>query len=73
MVREVVRSLVDSPDRVKIREVAGTQATVIEVKVAGDDFGKVLGRKGRTANAIRDLMTALSGKWNRRFIFELIE
>lgn len=69
----LVRSLVDRPDEVLLTEIQGTQATVIEVKVAKTDHGKLVGRRGRTADAIRDLLVTYGGKRNRRYMLEILE
>ena len=69
----LVRALVDQPGEVVVNEIAGTQSTVIEVQVAKSDHGKLIGRRGRTASAIRELLVDLSGKRRRRFMLEIIE
>jgi len=69
----LVRSLVDRPEEVLLTEIQGTQATVIEVKVAKTDHGKLVGRRGRTADAIRDLLVTYGGKRNRRYMLEILE
>lgn len=69
----LVRSLVDRPEEVQLTEIQGTQATVIEVRVAKSDHGKLVGRRGRTADAIRDILVTYGGKRNRRFMLEILE
>jgi predicted RNA-binding protein YlqC (UPF0109 family) len=71
--RGIVCAIVDRPDEVGITEIEGSQATVIEVRVARGDHGKLIGRKGRIANAIRELLVNFGGKTNRRYILEIIE
>ncbi len=73
LMKTLVRALVDRPDEVVVNEIEGTQATVIEVKVAKPDHGKLVGRKGRTANAIRELLADYGGKRNRRYMLEILE
>jgi predicted RNA-binding protein YlqC (UPF0109 family) len=70
----IARALVDRPDEVEVQEVpAEGGGTVIELRVARDDLGKVIGRQGRTARAIRTLLAAAASKKNRRTALEIIE
>jgi len=69
----IIQALVDHPDQVQIRELEGAQATVLEVQVAKSDHGKIVGRKGRTANAIREILCDLGGKRQRRYLLEILE
>jgi predicted RNA-binding protein YlqC (UPF0109 family) len=70
----IARALVDRPDEVEVTEVpAEGGGTVIELRVARDDLGKVIGRQGRTARAIRTLLAAAASKQNRRTALEIIE
>ena len=69
----IVRALVDYPEEVKVTEVEGSQATVLELKVAKGDIGKVIGKRGRTAQAIRTILSAVSGKAKKRIILEILE
>ena len=73
LMKTLVRALVDRPDDVVVNEIEGTQATVLEVRVAKPDHGKLVGRKGRTANAIRELLADFGGKRNRRYMLEILE
>jgi predicted RNA-binding protein YlqC (UPF0109 family) len=73
LVTHLVKALVDRPDEVMVSELEGSQATVLEVKVAKTDHGKVIGKKGRTANAIRELLIDLGGKRHRRYVLEILE
>lgn len=66
-------ALVDDPSAVQVQEVVGDQTTVIELKVAKTDTGKVIGREGRTAGALRTLLTGASAKAKRRAVLEIIE
>jgi predicted RNA-binding protein YlqC (UPF0109 family) len=73
LVIAIVKALVDSPEEVEITEVAGEHAHILELHVAKPDIGKVIGRGGAHASAIRTLMAAGSGKAKRRYILEIIE
>ncbi len=72
-VMAIVRALVDKPDEVQINEVIGEHVHVFELQVAKEDVGKVIGRNGAHASAIRTLMAAASGKESKRYILEIIE
>lgn len=69
----IAKSLVDNTDRVEINEVAGTQTNVIELKVAKEDVGKVIGRNGRTADAIRTILNCGAAKLNKRYILHIVD
>jgi len=73
LVEDIAKALVDEPEQVAVREVSGQQTTVLELKVAPDDLGKVIGKQGRTARSIRTLLGAAGMKLNRRFTLEIIE
>jgi hypothetical protein len=73
LVEEIAKALVDIPDEVKVREVEGEQTTVLELRVAPSDLGKVIGKQGRTARSIRTLLGAAGMKLNRRFSLEILE
>ena len=73
LIEDIVRSLVDCPDDVQIKEVVGDHAHVLELRVAKEDLGKVIGKGGAHASAIRTLMAAASGKEKKRYILEIIE
>jgi predicted RNA-binding protein YlqC (UPF0109 family) len=73
LVQAIVQSLVDKPDEVVIKEVVGEHAHVLELSVAKEDLGKVIGKGGAHASAIRTLMAATSGKEKKRYILEIIE
>ncbi len=73
VIEDIVRSLVDKPDEVQIKEVIGEHAHVLELRVAKEDLGKVIGKGGSHASAIRTLMAAASGKEKKRYILEIIE
>jgi len=69
----LVKALVDKPEEVEITEVEGEQTTVVELKVAKDDLGKVIGKQGRMARALRTILGAASTKIRRRSVLEIIE
>ena len=73
LVIDIAKALVDSPDEVDVKEVAGEQVTVLELRVAPSDLGKVIGKQGRTARSIRTLLGAAGMKLNRRFTLEILE
>jgi uncharacterized protein len=73
LVTEIAKALVDIPDEVSVREVEGEQVTVLELRVAPTDLGKVIGKQGRTARSIRTLLGAAGMKLNRRFTLEILE
>ena len=69
----IAKSLVDNPDMVEVNEVEGSQSLIIELKVAPDDMGKVIGKQGRIAKAIRTVVKAAATKDNKRVIVEIIQ
>ena len=73
IIEDIVCALVDQPDEVQIKEVVGEHAHVLELRVAKEDLGKVIGKGGSHASAIRTLMAAASGKEKKRYILEIIE
>jgi predicted RNA-binding protein YlqC (UPF0109 family) len=73
LVAFIAKTLVDRPDEVDVREVEGDQGSVIELKVAEEDLGKVIGKQGRTARALRTILTAASSKLRKRSALEIIE
>ena len=73
MVERIVHSLVDAPDKVCVQAVRGEQVVVLELSVAPEDRGKVIGKQGRTARSIRVLLGAAGMKLKRRFTLEIIE
>ena len=70
---EIAKALVDNPDDVAVTEVEGEQTTVLELRVKNEDLGKVIGRQGRTARAIRTLLAAAGMKVQKRFVLEILE
>ena len=73
LVTYIAQSLVDCPDDVFVAEVEGNQTTVLELTVAKEDLGKVIGKQGRTAQAMRTILSAVSSKANKRTVLEIIE
>ncbi|HAS91690.1 MAG TPA: KH domain-containing protein [Sedimentibacter sp.] len=73
LVEFIAKSLVDNPDMVEVNEVEGSQSLIIELKVAPDDMGKVIGKQGRIAKAIRTVVKAAATKDNKRVIVEIIQ
>ena len=73
LVIDIAKALVDIPDEVTVREVEGEQVTVLELRVAPTDLGKVIGKQGRTARSIRTLLGAAGMKLNRRFMLQILE
>ncbi|MBM3734860.1 MAG: KH domain-containing protein [Acidobacteria bacterium] len=73
LIEEIAKALVDIPEEVIVREIQGEQVTVLELKVAPSDLGKVIGKQGRTARSIRTLLGATGMKLNRRFTLEILE
>jgi len=69
----IAKALVDNPEEVSVAEVGGEQTTILELTVAQDDLGKVIGKQGRTARAIRTLLSAAGTKIGKRLHLEIIE
>lgn len=72
-VEEIAKALVDQPEEVAVREIEGGQVTVLELKVAAADVGKVIGKQGRTARSMRTLLAAAGMKVDRRVNLEILE
>ena len=73
LIEHIAKSLVDQPDKVQVREVQGEQTTVLELRVATEDLGKVIGKQGKTARAMRTLLAAAGMKIRKRFVLEILE
>ncbi len=73
LVEAIAKALVDNPDQVQVRAVEGEQVTVLELRVHQTDLGKVIGRQGRTAKAMRTLLGAAGMKLHKRFTLEILE
>jgi predicted RNA-binding protein YlqC (UPF0109 family) len=72
LVELIARSLVDNPDAVQVNEIAGEQSVIIELKVAPDDMGKVIGKQGRIAKAIRTVIRAASTREKKKVIVDIV-
>lgn len=73
LVDYIARALVDAPDEVKVTEVPDGDETIVELRVAQSDLGKVIGRQGRTVRALRTLVVAAAAKKNARAVLEIVE
>ncbi len=73
LVEIVAKALVDNPAQVEVSEIAGRSILVIELKVAKEDMGKIIGKKGRNAQAMRAILDAASGKLRKRVVLEIID
>jgi uncharacterized protein len=73
LLMQIAQSLVDNPEQVEVSEIEGGQTVVLELRVANSDLGKVIGKKGRTAHAIRTILSAASGKIRKRYMLEIVE
>ena len=73
LVEIIAKAMVDNPDAVQVSQLEGEQTSILELKVDPDDLGKVIGKQGRTARAIRVILGAAGMKLNRRFNLEIIE
>ena len=72
-VEYIVKNLVDHPDKVRINEIGGTHTLIIELSVEKSDIGKIIGKKGRTADALRILLGAVSAKQKKRTMLEIMD
>ena len=73
LIEYIAKSLVDNPDKVKVTEIEGEKTSVIELSVAKEDLGKIIGKQGRTARSMRTILSAASTKNNKRAVLEIIE
>ncbi len=73
LVEYIARSLVDEPDQVEVAMIEGEKSTILELKVAEDDIGKVIGKHGRIAKAVRTILSASSSKSGKRFVLEILD
>ena len=73
LIHRIAEALVDSPEEVSVNALEGSQATVLELKVAKSDLGKIIGKQGRTAKAIRTILGAASAKLHKRTVLEIVE
>jgi predicted RNA-binding protein YlqC (UPF0109 family) len=73
LINYIAQALVDHPEQVSVNEVEGSQTSVLELKVAQEDIGKVIGKQGRTARAMRTILSAASAKIKKRTVLEIVE
>ncbi|MEE4355651.1 MAG: KH domain-containing protein [Desulfococcaceae bacterium] len=73
LIKYIAQALVDNPEQVSVEEVEGNQTSVLELKVAKEDLGKVIGKQGRTARAMRTILSAASAKVKKRTVLEILE
>ena len=73
LIKYIAQALVDNPEQVRVEEVEGNQTSVLELKVAKEDLGKVIGKQGRTARAMRTILSAASAKVKKRTVLAIIE
>ena len=73
LIKDIVQALVDQPDQVSVSEIVSENTTVLELKVAKSDMGKVIGKQGRNAQALRTILNAASGKTRRKYLLEIVE
>lgn len=73
LVEAIAKTLVDHPDLVEVTEVDGQHSSIIELKVSKEDVGKIIGRQGAHAHAIRTLLAAAGGKYRKRFTLEILD
>ena len=73
LIERIARALVDNPDEVAVTALEGSQATVLELRVAKEDLGKIIGKKGRTARSLRRILGAVSAKERKRVVLEIVE
>jgi predicted RNA-binding protein YlqC (UPF0109 family) len=73
LVQYLAKSLVTNPDAVEVRETQGETASVLELKVAKEDLGRIIGKQGRTAKSIRTILNAAASRANRKFVLEIVE
>lgn len=73
LIEMIAKALVDNPDAVRVTEIEGEKTSVIELSVAKEDLGKVIGKQGRTARSLRTILSAASAKNNKRAVLEILE
>ena len=73
LIQYIARSIVDNPEQVKVEVVEGSHSSVLELRVAKEDIGKIIGKQGRTAQAMRTILNAASGKAKKKMVLEIIE
>ena len=73
LIQYIVKALVDNPEKVEVKEIAGEKSIIYELKVGEGDLGKVIGKEGRTAKAVRTIITAAAMKQGKRTVLEILE
>ena len=73
LISTIARAIVDNPEQVSVTEIEGAHTSVLELKVAKSDIGKVIGKKGRTVGAIRTILSGVSGKAKKQVVLEILE
>jgi uncharacterized protein len=73
LVQYLAKSLVNNPDAVEVKETEGETASVLELKVAKEDLGRIIGKQGRTAKSIRTILNAVASRTNRKIVLEIVE
>lgn len=73
LITQIAQALVDNPDAVSVSELEGNHTSVLELKVAKEDIGKVIGKQGRTAQAMRTILSSVSGKAKKRTVLEIMD
>ena len=73
LIERIARALVDKPEEVTVTALEGSQSTVLELKVAKEDLGKIIGKQGRTARSLRTILAAASAKEHKRVVLEIVE
>ncbi len=73
IIKKIAQALVDQPDLVSVSEIGGKHTSILELKVANEDIGKVIGKQGRTASALRTILSAVSAKERKRVILEIAD
>jgi len=70
---QIVKALVDNPEQVQVNEIEGSQTVVLKLRVDKSDMGRIIGKQGKMANAIRAILNAASGKTRKRYVLEIVE
>ena len=70
---QIAKALVDNPEKVQVNEIESAQTVLLELRVDKSDMGKIIGKQGRTANAIRAVLSAAAGKVEKRYVVEIVE
>ncbi len=73
LVLYLAKALVNHPDEVEVKEIQGETAAILELRVAKDDLGRIIGKQGRTAKSIRTLLNAIASRTNRKIVLEIVE